>query len=66
MTGEELKKLRVKKGITQRKLGELIGYEGRSAEVVVQQWEYGKQPIPLKHFRALAKVLGIPVEKFIP
>ena len=66
MTGEELKKYRVKKGITQRKLGELLGYEGASADRVVQNSESDKQPIPIKYWRDIAKILGFPVDKFIP
>ena len=66
MTGEEFRDARIKACITQRRLGEMLGYEGRSAESVVQNWEYGRQPIPLKHIRKLAKILEIPIEKFIP
>ena len=66
MDGESLKKLRLRNQLTQRRLGEMLGYEGRSAEVVVQQWEYGKQPIPLKHFRKLAEILRVPLDRFIP
>lgn len=66
MTGEELKRLRIRHNLTQRRLGELLGYKGRSAENVVQLWEYDKQPIPLKHFRELAKILEVPLDVFIP
>lgn len=66
MTGEELKKLRQNKCITQMRLGEMLGYKGKSAECTVQNWEYGKQPIPMKHFRKLSLILGVPLEKFIP
>ena len=66
MTGDELKKARIRSNLTQKRLGELLGYEGKSAENVVQLWEYEKQPIPLKHFRKLSKILEVPLEKFIP
>jgi transcriptional regulator with XRE-family HTH domain len=66
MTGEEFKELRLRAHITQLKLGEMLGYKGKSAECTVQNWEYGKQPIPLKHFRKLAEILEVPLEKFIP
>lgn len=66
MTGEELKKLRISRCLTQRKLAELLGFKGRGGEMTVQNWEYNKQPIPLKYFRALSKILDIPLEKFIP
>ena len=66
MTGEELKKARIRACLTQRHLGELLGYKGKSAETTVQNWEYGKQPIPIKHFRMLSKLLDVPLDKFIP
>ena len=66
MTGEELRRIRVARGFTQRKLGELLGYKDKSAETVVQNWEYGKQPIPLARIRKLAQILNMPIERFIP
>lgn len=66
MTGEEFKALRKAAGLSQRKLAEELGYEGRGGEMTVQNWEYGKQPIPLKHFRKLSELLHVPLEKFIP
>lgn len=66
MTGEDLRKYRIAKQYTQRRLGELLGYTGQSADVVVQRWEYGVRPIPVKHFRRLSEVLCVPLEKFIP
>ena len=66
MTGEELKKYRILRHLTQRQLGEMLGYTGRSAENTVQKWEYGTQPIPMKNFRQLSKILEVPLEKFIP
>lgn len=66
MTGEELKACRIRAGFTQRKLGEMLGFKGRSAENTVQKWEYNTQPIPVKYFRSLSKLLDVPLEKFIP
>jgi len=66
MTGEDLKRYRIAACYTQKQLGEALGYKGRSAENTVQKWEYGTQPIPIKHFRELSKLLEVPLEKFIP
>lgn len=66
MTGQELKKARVRVNLTQKRLGEQLGYEGKSAEVVVQLWEYGKQPIPVRHYRALAKLLELTLDDIVP
>lgn len=66
MTGEELKKARIRHGLTQEKLGLLLGYKINSAERVVQLWEHDKQAVPAKHWRALSKILNIPLENFIP
>lgn len=66
MTGEELKAFRLKKGVTQQALGEALGYQGESAQITVLRWERGTRPIPIKHFRKLARLLDIPVDKLVP
>lgn len=52
--------------LTQRQLGEACGYEGRSAEVMVQHWEKGRSPVPLDKIRILATTLQIPIDSLIP
>ena len=66
MVHEELKRYRINAFVTQRKLGELCGLKGRSAERTVQRWEKGTVPVPLKHIRAIHNAIGIPYEKLIP
>ena len=66
MTGEELRKARQNKCITQRRLGEMLGFKGRTAETMIQAWEYGTRGIPMKYFRKLSEILEVPLEKFIP
>lgn len=66
MKGEELKEARLARHLTQKKLGLLLGYPENTAERIVQHWEYGTHPIPLKHFRKLSEILEIPIDKFIP
>lgn len=66
MTGEELKKARIAKALTQEKLGLLLGYDIKSAELTIQHWESGRRPIPAKQYRALSKILGLPLEAFVP
>lgn len=66
MTGEELKRARIRKVLTQKRLGMMLGYKPNTADTVVQKWEYGERPIPMKHFRELSKILEVPLEKFIP
>ena len=63
---ERIRAARQAKGYTQRQLGELMGYEGRSGETVVQNWEYGKRPVPLEKIRALAATLGLTLDDLIP
>lgn len=57
---------RKEKKLTQRQLGELLGYEGRTAEMMVQKWEYGSRPVNPKHYRKLAEIFGISPEELIP
>jgi len=66
ITGEELKERRKRAGLTQQQLGELLGYKGRSAELVVQHWEHGRQPIPLAKMKMLSKILRISLDELIP
>ena len=66
MVGEELKRYRINSFTTQRRLGEICGLKGRSAERTVQRWEQGTVPVPLKHLRKIHEAIGIPYEKLIP
>ena len=61
MTGEELKEARLDAKLTQQRLGELLGYTGRNAELMVQHWEHNRRNIPLRYYRKLAEILEIPL-----
>lgn len=61
-----IKAARLRCGYTQKELGEKLEYEGRSAEVAVQQWEYGRRPVPLEKIRPLAAALNLTVDDLIP
>lgn len=64
--GEYIKMCREKAGLTQKQLGEMCGYTGRSAIVTVQEWEHNRRPVPLDKLRILAKSLNIPLDSLIP
>lgn len=64
--GEKIRDLRKRAGLTQQRLGELCGYEGRSAEVAVQCWEHGRQMPRLEKVRALAQALRVDLDEVIP
>lgn len=66
MTGKELKARRITKGYTQKGLGLELGYPENTAEKVVQQWEYDKQPIPVKHYRRIAQLLNLTLDEMVP
>lgn len=66
MKGEEFRRARLRKNLTQQRIGTMLGYKPSTADTVVQKWEYGERPIPMKHFRQLSRILDIPIEKFIP
>ena len=66
MDGKKFQEYRKKAGLSQRKIAELLGYSGRGGETTVQNWEYNKQPIPMRHFKKLAELFGISVEEFLP
>ncbi len=64
--GDLIRTRRLDMPYTQRQLGELCGYEGRTAERMVQQWEQGSRPVPADRLRRLAKALELPLEELIP
>lgn len=62
---ERIRAARQAKGLTQRKLGELLGYSKASSERTVQRWEAG-QYVPIEKIRALAAILGLTIDDLIP
>ena len=64
--GEYIKTCRRQKKLTQKQLGEMCGYEGRTGERMVQSWERDERPVPLEKIRPLAKALEIPIDSLIP
>lgn len=65
-TSEIIRERRKALGLTQLKLGELCGYTGRNAELMVQHWEHGRAAVPLERLRALSKALQIPLDALVP
>lgn len=60
--GEFIRIRRQELHLTQQALGEMCGYEGRSAGATVQKWEHDLQPVPLNRLRVLAKALQVPLD----
>lgn len=46
-------------GLTQQKLGERIGYTGRTAELMVQSIESGRRKVPRDKVKELAELLSL-------
>lgn len=63
---DTIKAARLRAALSQKELGEKLGYEGRSAEVTVQRWEAGSRPVPLEKIRALAAALNLTLDDLIP
>ena len=61
-----IKSKRKSKSLTQHQLGELMGYEGKVAERMVQSWEYRERPVPIEKLRKLAEVLDLTLDDLIP
>jgi transcriptional regulator with XRE-family HTH domain len=55
MTGEELKKLREAKGLTQTELGQIIG----TTHPVISAWENGRQKISKVYQRILMQYFKV-------
>lgn len=54
-TGEQLRALRLSRGLSRRELAELIGY----SQWTIRDWEHGRLPVP----RRIASTLGEVVEQ---
>ena len=58
-TGERIKRIRVKRGMTQKELGMALGFPERSADVRIAQYESGTRKPKEDLVNALAKVLKV-------
>ena len=64
--GDTIKAARIKKGYTQRELGELIGFSGDSVDSIIRNIELGRRGLALEKVRICALTLGVPVEDLLP
>ena len=65
--GEIIRNARLAKGLTQKQLGMLCGYEiPKTAENMVQHWERNASPIPIDRLRRLCAALDLPLDALIP
>jgi len=60
-----IKEARNKKGLSQQALGELVGYKGLTAQVMVCLWEKGVRKVPRSKIITVSKVLDIPADRLI-
>jgi transcriptional regulator with XRE-family HTH domain len=56
---------RINKGLTQRELGERLGYQSKSAQVTVARWEAGTRPVPREKILELCKLLDLDPMMFL-
>lgn len=59
MVGENIKKYRIKAGLTQAELAEKVGYE----RTLILRWEQGTREPFASQVRVLANVLNVDVAK---
>lgn len=64
--GEKIRAARVAKKMTQKQLGLSLGIDEKSAENMVQSWEYGKRSPSLQYLRPLANALGVSLDYLVP
>jgi transcriptional regulator with XRE-family HTH domain len=64
-TPELIRSARERANLTQKALGEALGY-GKNAQNIVANWELGNRPVPLYKIRQLCDLLGIDPLSFIP
>ncbi|WP_288841651.1 helix-turn-helix domain-containing protein [uncultured Deefgea sp.] len=61
---QRLKEARTKKGLSQQKLGELLGLEAGNASARMNQYERGKHTPDFDTLKRIAEVLDVPVAYF--
>lgn len=66
MLGERIKAARKAAHLTQRQLGEMIGFTGKTAERIIQFWEHDERDPSVEQLRPLAKALNLTLEELIP
>lgn len=63
---QRIQTARSRRGMTQRELGEAMGYSGEAARITVARWEAGTRPVPMDKVAALADVLGVGIRELLP
>jgi transcriptional regulator with XRE-family HTH domain len=66
VVGLNLKRIRLAKRMSQRQLGEAIGYEGESARIYISRIESGDVGWPRENLRALANALDVTIDELAP
>ena len=64
--GEIIQAKRKAAHLTQKKLGEMVGFPEASAERMIQHWEHGRRPIGVEDLRPLCRALKCTLEELIP
>jgi len=57
---------RLNRDMTQKELGEALGYTGDVAQVTVARWEAGTKPVPMDKIKDLAQLLKIDPLDLLP
>lgn len=63
---QRLMNARIIQGLTQRQVGERLGFDSKSGAVMVGRWENGERPIPQAYIRQLADLLGLKPDDLLP
>lgn len=62
---ETLRAARIAAKLSQKALGEALGY-GDTAQAIVSRWEMDGRKIPQHKLKQIAKILKIPLDTLIP
>ena len=57
--GQRLKRFRTRKGLTQKQLGLAIGFDNRTADIRIAQYETGTRKPKEKYIEKLAAIVGV-------
>lgn len=62
-TGEKIKELRNNNGLTQKDLGEMLGYKGKNPGWTISHWEKDSNVVPQDKLEDLCMIFNVPINE---
>lgn len=63
-TGEKIRELRNNNSLTQKDLGEMLGYKGKNPGWTISRWEKDSSVVPQNKLEDLCMIFNVPIDEF--